>query len=119
MFSFTLVGVGRRIVSHYFAPQSLPAKEVYFLNFHSSERLKNWNIQRNQCEGRNSRRYVCFVLSFQTYQIHMSIPSAGSVAFLNKAEGIPCTKAKLWGDFPQLPDCNVTMASGNERVCFL
>jgi hypothetical protein len=47
------------------------------------------------------------------------MPLVGSVAFINKAEGVPCTKAKLWGDFPKLPDCNVTMASGNVRVHLL
>jgi hypothetical protein len=48
-----------------------------------------------QCEGSNSSKYICFVLSYETYQIHMSIALAGNVAFIYKAEGIPCTEAKV------------------------
>jgi hypothetical protein len=85
------------IVTSLASPPVLPAEVVCYLNFHSSERLKDWNIQRTQCqcEGRNGRKYVCFVLSYQTCQIQMTIVLVGSVAFILKAECIPCTEAKL------------------------
>ena len=52
------------------------------------------------------RKYVCFVWSYHTCQIHMSMASVGSVAFIYEAEGISCTKT-------------VMMASGNVRACLL
>jgi hypothetical protein len=47
------------------------------------------------CECRNSRKYVCLVLSYQTCQIHMSIALVGGVAFVLKAECTLCIKAEL------------------------
>ena len=41
------------------------------------------------------RRHFCFVLSYQTCQIHMSMASVGSVTFIYEAEGILGTKTKL------------------------
>jgi hypothetical protein len=113
MFSFSFSGGGWK------NSKSLPElpffREIKKLEY--SEKSV-WMAQC-QCEGRNSRTYVCFVLSYQTYQIHMSVHLVGSVAFINKVEGMPCTKAKLRGGFPKLTDCNVMMASENERVCLL
>jgi hypothetical protein len=70
------------VSGHLHTPPALPTVEiaevVYYINLHSSERLKNWNNQRTQyectqcqCEGRNSKKYVCLVLSYQTCYIHM------------------------------------------------
>ena len=56
----------------------------FFRDIEKSEySLKSVWIPECQCDGRNSRRYVCFMSSYQTYQIHMSIPLVGSVAFIS------------------------------------
>jgi hypothetical protein len=44
-------------------------------------------------------KYVCFVLSYQTCEIHMSMASVGSVAFIYEAERITCKKDRTLRGF--------------------